>query len=265
MMESTFYKKVTAAVEKKESLFDRHKGKYALRSMFAGAFLTMSTAGGAIAADQINQVHPVLGRFTFAFLFAWGLIYILFLNAELATSNMMYLTAGTFWKKISWHKALVILLYCTLFNLIGALIIGFLFARTSSFASLDIQSFIAGGVKARLARPSGLIILEGVLTNIFVNVAILSFLLIDNASAKMWIAISAVFLFVYLAQEHVIANFASFSIVKFSVIANQVENFGWLNIFREWTAAFIGNYIGGGLIVGLSYAWFNHNEDKYVD
>lgn len=40
---STFYEKIASACRKKEALFDENLGRYALRSMFAGAYLTMST------------------------------------------------------------------------------------------------------------------------------------------------------------------------------------------------------------------------------
>lgn len=43
MVESTFIPKIEAACRKKEGLFDTSKGKYAVRSIFAGAFLTFST------------------------------------------------------------------------------------------------------------------------------------------------------------------------------------------------------------------------------
>ena len=109
--------------------------------MFAGAFLTFSTVAGAIGADLMNTIVPSSGYFLFPFVFAWGLVYIVFLNAELVTSNMMYLTAGSFLKKISWKKTMLILLYCTLFNLIGALISGWFFANSSAFSHLTHDSF----------------------------------------------------------------------------------------------------------------------------
>ena len=120
MSESNFIQKVGAACNKKEDLYQKSKTRYAVRSIFAGGFLTLSTAVGAVAADLLNSFVPGTGRFLFPFIFAWGLVYLLFLNAELTTSNMMYLTAGTYLKKIHWKKALEILLYCTFFNLIGA-------------------------------------------------------------------------------------------------------------------------------------------------
>ena len=50
---SQFQEKVFAACAKKEALFDESLGRYALRSMLAGAYLTMSTAVGIIGADVI--------------------------------------------------------------------------------------------------------------------------------------------------------------------------------------------------------------------
>ena len=163
MSSSEFVLKIDYYCRKKESLFDQSKFKYAIRSMFAGAFLTFSTAAGAIGADLMNTIVPSSGYFLFPFVFAWGLVYIVFLNAELVTSNMMYLTAGSFLKKISWKKTMLILLYCTLFNLIGALISGWFFANSSAFSHLTHDSFLPKLVAKKLARPNELVLLEGIL------------------------------------------------------------------------------------------------------
>ena len=76
---SPFQEKISAAVSKKEALFDESLGRYALRSMYAGAYLTMSTAVGIIGADVIASQFQVcrvlslpssllLGWFLFLFL-----------------------------------------------------------------------------------------------------------------------------------------------------------------------------------------------------
>jgi len=245
MVSSEFISKIEFACKKKESLYSQSKFKYAIRSMFAGAFLTFSTAAGAVGADLINKIAPGSGRFLFPFVFAWGLAYIVFLNAELVTSNMMFLTAGSFLKKISWRKTAEILLYCTLFNLIGALIAGWGFAHSAAYANLTHDSFISGVVEMKLGRSNELVLLEGILANIFVNIAILSFVLVKDGG--------------------IAANFASFAIVKFSVAADSIANFDIPNILRHWGVTFVGNFIGGGLLMGLPYAFLNKNEDTYVD
>ena len=57
---------------KKEGLFDQSKFKYAIRSMFAGAFLTFSTAAGAIGVDLLNSIVPSAGYFLFPSLYLLG-------------------------------------------------------------------------------------------------------------------------------------------------------------------------------------------------
>ncbi|ERJ76183.1 hypothetical protein HMPREF1557_01155 [Streptococcus sobrinus W1703] len=76
----TFSQKIQTACQTKEELIDQHFVRYTVKSIFAGAFLTLSTGVGGIAADVINQIHPSLGRFVFPFIFSFGLVYILFLT-----------------------------------------------------------------------------------------------------------------------------------------------------------------------------------------
>ena len=70
-------------------------------------------------------------------------------------------------------------------------------------------------------------------------------------------------MFVFLTNEHIAANFASFAIVKFSVAADSIANFGIGNILRHWGVTFIGNFIGGGLLMGLPYAFLNKKR-RYI-
>lgn len=67
MSSSEFISKIDYHCHKKESLFNQNKSKYAIRSMFAGAFLTFSTAAGAIGADLLNNIVPSSGYFLFPF------------------------------------------------------------------------------------------------------------------------------------------------------------------------------------------------------
>ena len=117
------FKKKSSLLALKKALFDESLGRYALRSMLAGAYLTMSTAVGIIGADVIATGIPALSRFVFAFIFAIGLVFVLIFNGELATSKMMFLTSGAYYGKIKWRKMCTILLYRTFFNFVGALIL----------------------------------------------------------------------------------------------------------------------------------------------
>ena len=82
--------------------------RYALRSMFAGAFFNDEYSRRSSCSTNYSWIKPCASRFTFAFIFTWGLVYVVFLNGELATSNMMFLTAGAYQKHIKWSKAIAI-------------------------------------------------------------------------------------------------------------------------------------------------------------
>lgn len=264
MVESTFNAKIEEAVNKKVQLFDDSKGHYALRSIYAGMFLAMGTAAGAYASDIVNELLPGFGGIFNAFIFAFGLVFILFLGGELATSNMMYLPAGVYQGKIKISKAIQILLFCTLFNLVGAYLIGFLFAQSGAFADLTLDSAVVSTVESKLAKGSLQIFNEAILANIFVNTAILLFMLVKNDVAKIILVLAPIFMFVLLGFDHLIANFCSFAIVQFSNFSGEI-GFTLLNVLRQWGITFLGNLVGGGVVLGIGYAWLNKTKTVYVD
>ncbi|EFQ58035.1 formate/nitrite transporter family protein [Streptococcus downei] len=256
----TFSQKIQAACRAKEELIDQHMVRYAVKSIFAGAFLTLSTGVGGIAADVINQIHPSLGRFVFPFIFSFGLVYILFLNSELVTSNMMYLTAGAYYRYISVKKVLKILVVCTLFNLVGAALIAALFNQSFAYTLVTPKSFLVGVVQTKLAKTSSQIFFDAIIANIFVNIAILSYLLVKDQTAKTILVISAIFMFVFMNAEHLVANFSSFLLMGFNSV--HLDGYNLANILRHWGISFIGNWIGGGLLIGAAYAFLNKKENQ---
>ena len=72
---------------------------------------------------------------------------------------------------------------------------------SSAFSHLTHDSFLPKLVAKKLARPSELVLLEGILANVFVNIAILTSILVKDSSAKLWIILSAISMFVFLSNE----------------------------------------------------------------
>lgn len=253
--ESLFVNIVKGSVDKKVGLFEQSKARYFVRAMYAGATLVFATAIGVYAAEYMNVGAPHVGKFIYSFLFPFGLLFILFLHQELVTSNMMYLTAGTYHKFISPAKAGQILAFCTLGNLVGALLAAWLIANTGAFSHLTAESFLVTTVDAKLSKGLLQIFIEGIAANIFVNIAIMGYLLAKEEIAKIVIVFGAIFMFVFLGYEHVVANFGSFAIVGFSNF--QLDSLQVVPVIIAWIVAWIANYIGGGLILGWVYAWLN--------
>lgn len=106
---------------------------------------------------------------------------------------------------------------------------------------------------------------EGITANMFVNLAILGYMLLKEESAKIFIALSAIFMFVFLVNEHLIANFASFMLLGFNGIRDAVDNFTLANILHQWVIVFFGNWIGSGIFIGLAYSWLNKTKTTHIN
>ncbi len=255
---------ITGAVIKKDTLLTNDWMRYALRAIYAGAFLTLTTAAGAFMATNMFPDSPGMAKVAYAFFFAFGLAYILFLGGELATSNMMYTSAGVYFKALTIGKATKILVICTLFNLIGAIFMAWLFSFMPHFKEMGADYILVNTVNSKLAKPISSWIIEGIIANFFVNLAVLSYLLVKDQVARIILILTAVTMFVSLGTEHVIANFSSFGLVYFANIQTEL-NHSIVEYLIQWFWVWLGNFIGGGICIGLGYAYLNHPSSEYIE
>lgn len=262
--QSALMSQLEYSISKKIDLLSSSLPRYAVRSMLAGLFLALGTAIGFYIAIRMHGALPGLEKATYAFMFSWGLVMIIFLNAELGTSNMLYTTIGVYKKKMSFAFALKLLLICIFFNLIGGVLSGYLLSLTTPFSHLEPDNFMFTGVAAKLTKSTSQILVEGMFANILVNIAVLASLRIKDDTAKVLVIVFVIFIFSFLGYEHVIANFPAFSLTYFSAHGTLAEMTAG-NVLHNLFFTLIGNFIGGGLVMGLGYAWLNNTESKYVD
>ena len=126
---SPLFEKIDASIEKKANLFENSFSRYAVRAVLACLFLTLGTAVAFAIAMKGEDIAHGLGKILYAFMFSWGLVMILYMNAELGTSNMLYMTVGVFRQRLALSKAAKILFACIFFNMIGGILCGFLISR----------------------------------------------------------------------------------------------------------------------------------------
>lgn len=251
-------------VRKKEHLFQQSLPKYMTRSVFAGMYLTLGTAIAVMVGQQGNAINPALGKFFYAITFSLALLMIIYMNSELVTSNMMYLTVGVHRKVFPIHRALSILFVCALFNIIGGTLFSFVISQTNMFKNLVDDHYLYTTVAGKLTKTSWEIIYEGILANVIVNTAILVTLRMKDDAGKLIAIVLIIHVFAFLGFEHVAANFSSFSMAFF---ANGGATTGMTisSVLHNYFFAFIGNYIGGGLVIGFIYSWLNQGETQYTD
>lgn len=254
---------IESSIKKKVQLVDHDLLRYAYRAILACMFLALGTAVSFAIAMYGEEIAHGLGKMLYAFMFSWALVMILFLNAELGTSNMMYMTIGVYNRQITFLKGLKILSLCILFNLIGGLLFGFLLAKTGAFQNLAVDAYLFESIASKLQKGSLQILIEAIFANIVVNTAVLISMRMKDDAAKVMAIVFVIFIFAFLGYEHVIANFPAFSLAYFASDGMSVFTLG--NVMHNLFFALIGNYIGGGLVMGLGYAYLNKTQTDYLD
>src|SRR5699024_3028694 len=126
------------------------------------------------------------------------------------------------------------------------------------------DNYMYAGIAAKLAKPTLQILAEAMFANIVVNTSVIVSLRMKDDAGKVPAIIFIIFIFAFLGYEHVIANFPAFSLAFFASGGN-IPGMDVAHIVHNLVFAFIGNYIGGGLVIGLVYAWLNSSKSKYVD
>ena len=255
---------IEKSILKKADLFDNSIGRYIMRAMLACFYLTLGTAIAVGTGNSLEHLAPGWGKFGYAFMFTWSLVMIIYLNAELGTSNMMYMTTAVHRKILSLKKALAILMTCILFNAIGAFVISWLLSYTGAFHDVAADHFLVTAVAGKLAKAPLQIFVEAIFANMVVNIAFFVTMRMKDDAGKVISIVFLIFIFAFLGFEHVIANFSSFSLAYFASGGN-VPGMTVAAVVINIVLATLGNYVGGGLIMGLNYSWLNNGKTSYSD
>lgn len=253
-----------AAVTKKNTLFREDLPRFSVRAILAGVYLTLGTAFAGVVGQAVNGVAPGLGPIVFAMLFGLALFSILILGAELATGNMMFFSYGAAQKQVSWGRAIVVVVVTTLLNLIGAIIIAAGMGVSAKLGAMDPQHLIATITDGKLAKTPVQLFVEAIMANFVVNMGIVGAIFAKDIVSKFFIIVPIIGMFVGLGLEHVIANFSVMTLTFFGA-TTLPESMTAGAVLLNWAIVFVGNFVGGGLLIGGVYAWLNRGPEIYRD
>lgn len=265
-----FISTILEALEAKTAMSGELARRYLQRAAMAGIIIGLLyvTYFSVIAAfDQVavdgSTLRP-LGRIVGALTFGWALVFIYYSKSELLTSNMMIVSIGGYYRRTSWVKALRLLAMCFAGNALGGLLIAGL-VRFSTLADGPALDEMLGAVEHKLefvssgAAGLGDLFVRAILCNLVINLAMLLVYngMIKDDLTKSLVMVIAVFMFAFLGLEHSVANTVLFTVVGLSEgidVGAAAANVG---------VALVGNFIGGGLLIGLYYAYAN-DDARYV-
>lgn len=245
---------IVGQTQMKEVMADKTPMRYALKSMMAGFLLAIVTVFMLAIKTQFASTHiDGLINLLGAIAFSLALVLIVLTNSELLTSNFMYLTVGWYYKAIRLNKMIWIFTFCFIGNIIGGIILFFLM-KYAHIMIPEMTSALTETVHKKTESSTWLTILvKGIFCNFFINIGIFVSMQFKEGLAKAFFIACGVVVFVFMGYEHVVFNAGLFSGMLFF----NIDALSGLGVLKNIVFALIGNYIGGGIFVGLVYAYLN--------
>jgi formate/nitrite transporter FocA (FNT family) len=266
----TFISTVLEALETKHAMSGELARRYLQRAGMAGIIIgilfatnfAIRAAFGEIAVGE-STLQPI-GRVVGAITFGWALVFIYYSKSELLTSNMMIVSIGAYHRRTSVVKSLRLLGLCFLGNALGGLLVAVMM-RFSTLAGGAAQAEMNAAVATKLAYVADGatgwtdLFIRAVLCNFMINLAMLLVYngLIREDLTKCLVMIVAVFIFAFLGFEHSVANTVLFTIVGLRDGIDVALAAGNVAI------CLLGNFLGGGVLIGLYYAYVN-DDARYL-
>jgi len=255
MKERPVVEKAAHSGEAKAAMLNADPARYLLRSVLAGMYLSIVVLVYWSLAQNLHDNS--FGKVIASAFFGVGLSVIVFTQAELFTSNCMYLAVSSAERSTSWTDTARVWTVCYLGNLIGALIVTGLLWGAGTLGDLPADHALFTGAAHKVHQSAQAIFFKGILANWVVCLAIWVALNLKEEIAKLVAIILVVFIFLYLGFEHSIANMGTFAM---SLAGNGQISFGeaLYNLFFST----LGNVVGGAVLVGFAYRFLSPGPQK---
>jgi formate/nitrite transporter FocA (FNT family) len=259
-----FISTVLSALETKTAMSSALVRQYLMRAAMAGVIIgVMYTVNFAVVAafEEVDDGLYLVGKIVGALFFGWALVFIYYSKSELLTSNMMIVSIGLYHRRTSVVKGLRILGLCFLGNILGGLLVAVLL-RFSTLTSGAAGELMVSATDHKVAYlTEGVtgwtdLLIRAVLCNFMINLAMLLVYngLIKDDLTRCLVMVVAVFVFAFTGLEHSVANTVLFLVVGLQEGLDVGLAAGNVGI------ALLGNLVGGGLLIGLYYAYVNDDS-----
>lgn len=238
----------TEAVLGKTELMRTRLWAFIVSGFFGGAYIGVGGVLMLNAAGPLTVAGDPLAKLVGGLVFAVGLVIVVFAGADLVTSTMMTSVQGVAGKAFSVKHASGIIAVTILANFVGA----FLFSLLVYLSGVLVSNQAAGEMLEQVlqgrADQSGVeLFSRAILCNMLVCLAIWMSTRVTAPGAKVAVIMLGIMAFVASGYEHVVANMTFYWLGVFAGDANASADLFATNMLLVGA----GNFIGGGLIIGL--------------
>lgn len=226
--------------------------RYLLSSALGGAFVGVAvvlliSVGGPLAAAEAPSTKLVQGA-----VFGIALTLVVFAGAELFTGNVMVLLQGLAARAVRVRDVAAVWAVSLVGNVLGS--VGFA-ALVHGAGTLDSgpvapgRALVAAMVAGKAAATGPQLFWRAVLCNLLVCLGLWMAARTRSDGAKLAVLWWALLAFIASGFEHSIANATIYGL---AVLGGDAA---WSDLARNLAWTVPGNVVGGGVLVGLAYAW----------
>jgi nitrite transporter len=235
----------------------RSPGRYLVSAMLAGAYIGVAVVLVVAATGPLLVGGSPWTKLIQGLVFGVALTLVIFAGAELSTGNMMTMAQGVFLRRNGVLVALVVIVFSFAGNLVGSALFGWLVHESGILGAAGPGKPAVGDValativKGKMAESATALFFRGVLCNFLVCLAVWTGARTRSDGAKLALIFWCLLAFVSSGFEHVVANMTVFSLAMFE----HVDGVTVGAFARNLLLVGLGNLVGGGLLVGASYAF----------
>ena len=217
--------------------------------LMAGAYVGL---GIILIFTLGNLVDPSIRPLVMGATFGIALTLVIIAGAELFTGHTMFLTFGVKTHRLSTGQAAGILAQSWIGNLIGSIIVAYLFFMAGGGQLLpNAESLVHKVALAKTTAPAAVLFFKGILCNWLVCLAIWMCQRVEG-SAKFIAIWWCLLAFIASGYEHSIANMTIFALSWFGAHSPDYT-LGGIGYNLLWVS--LGNMVSGVLFMGLGY-WY---------
>ncbi|HEX7167763.1 MAG TPA: formate/nitrite transporter family protein [Acidimicrobiales bacterium] len=234
---------------------------YLLSSAFAGAFVGVAvvlllSVGGRLVAAGAPYARLVQGA-----VFGIALTLVVFAGAELFTGNAMVMLQGIVGRTVTARQLAAVWVASLVGNVVGSVGFAWMVHAAGSLGAGGTPSKPGPGqalataiVTAKNAASGSQLFWRALLCNMLVCLALWMAARAQTDGARLAVLWWGLLAFIASGFEHSIANATTFTLAILDGSA------AWVDLGRNLAWTVPGNVVGGGLLVGLGYAWIARPE-----
>ena len=231
--------------------------RYLWSSMLAGAYVGLAvvllvSVSAPLAASGSAATKLVQGA-----VFGLALTLVVFAGAELFTGNAMVMLQGWWARTVRPVDVALVWAASLVGNVVGSLLLAVTVhaGGTLTGPGATLIGTVASG-KDGLAGPQ--LFWRAVLCNALVCLALWMAARTASDGAKLAVLWWALLAFIGSGFEHSVANVTTFALGALE------GSIGWGALARNLAWTVPGNVVGGGLVIGLGYAWLGNRRPAAV-